>query len=278
MLLNFVKVNPSGNTTVYILDQLDRKLYPIISQELINKSNIGCEQVGFVEKSNTKNTYRLQMMGGEFCGNATRGLAAWISYRNYPYIQTNEEGKNIVSLEVSGSNDVLKAEVNDLDAINKKHAKVAMPLPVAINQYYIGGEIGSFQAVSFEGIVHAILLNQKPDIDKFLLVKKRLEEEIDGLDAIGVMFFDEEKKEMVPIVYVYGLDSPIWESSCGSGTVAVGCIMAYNNQSDINNLKLKQPGGDLTVDVFWKDKIENIYLSGDIIITAEGTVFVDIDS
>lgn len=278
MLLNFVKVNPSGNTTVYILDQLDRELHPIISRKLIDKSNIGCEQVGFVEKASNKNTYRLQMMGGEFCGNATRGLAAWIAYRNYPHIEINEQGESIVSLEVSGTNEVLKAIVSDLDKVNKKHAKVAMPKPLSIKEYDIGGTVGSFQAVAFEGIVHAILLNQEPDIEKFSLIKKKIEEEIDDLDAIGVMFFNEEKQEMVPIVYVCELDSLVWESSCGSGTVAIGCAMALNNQSSINNLKLKQPGGNLTVDVLWNDKIEEIYLSGDITIVGEGTVFVDIDN
>ena len=41
-------------------------------------------------------------------------------------------------------------------------------------------------------------------------------------------------------------------------------------------MKLKQPGGDLYVDVVWQDGIKETYLSGEIEIVAEGTVYVDL--
>ena len=224
MLLNFVKVNPSGNMTVYILDPLPRELYPKIAQKLIDSSNIGCEQVGFLEKSTAGNNYRLHMAGGEFCGNAARGIATWLAYRAYPY-NLNQNGHTIVPLEVSGADKTLMVEIIELDQPQKKHAKIAMPIPLSIKQYTIE-DIGRFSVVDLGGISHAVLCGQEPDIDKFYLIKKVLEEDRCSLEAMGVMFYNQEKQEITPIVYVHEIGSLIWEQSCGSGTVSVGCVIA----------------------------------------------------
>ena len=274
MLLNFVKVNPSGNMTVYILDPLPREQYPKIAQKLIDSSNLGCEQVGFLEKSTTGSNYHLHMAGGEFCGNAARGMATWLAYRQYPY-SYNRNGHIIVPLEVSGADKILMVEVTDLEQSHKKYAKIAMPLPLSIKEYAIDS-IGSFPVVDLGGISHAVLSGQEPDIKKFHQIKKLLEEDRGSLEAMGVMFYDQEKQEITPIVYVHEIGSLIWEQSCGSGTVSVGCVLADKEKKSVKELKLRQPGGDLFIDVIWQDGIKETYLSGEIEIVAEGTVFVDL--
>ena len=73
MKLNFVKVNPVENMTVFILDNIGNKKHIEVSKKIMDYSNLYAEQVGFVENLDRKDStesVRLQMMGGEFCGNA----------------------------------------------------------------------------------------------------------------------------------------------------------------------------------------------------------------
>ena len=279
MLLNFVKINPSGNSTVYILDPIPREYYQEIAQKLLRSDNIYCEQVGFLEKGdNGQKVYRLYMAGGEFCGNAARGLAVWLSYRYYPYAYSNEKGQTIVPLEVSGIDGVLQVEVTDLNLPQKKFARIAMPIPSAIKEFDLGDGIGRFYAVDLKGIVHAILKDQKPDLDKFYLVKKKLQEEMGPLEAVGAMFYNEREQVLTPLVNVCNLDSLVWESSCGSGSISVGCVQAMLEGKSIEGLTLRQPGGSLAVDILWDQGIKAAYLSGEISIVAEGTLFVEVSN
>lgn len=47
MELQFVKFNPSGNTTVLILDPLSREQYPEIAAKIMADTCLSAEQVGF---------------------------------------------------------------------------------------------------------------------------------------------------------------------------------------------------------------------------------------
>ena len=91
MKLNFVKVNPVENMTIFVMDQVDSSHHMAVANRLMDYSNIHGEQVGFIEnprslKAKSLNTLRLQMMGGEFCGNATRSLAALMVHLKLPSI------------------------------------------------------------------------------------------------------------------------------------------------------------------------------------------------
>jgi diaminopimelate epimerase len=80
---------------------------------------------------------------------------------------------------------------------------------------------------------------------------------------------------MVPVVYVGAVDSLVWESSCGSGTVAVASAIADKEKRSIDHMQFCQPGGDLFASIGWKDGIEEAWLSGEIVFTATGTVYID---
>ena len=74
----FVKMNPSGNTTIFILDSVPPKERAALSERLMEETNLAAEQVGFLtEKPPRGADVSVSMMGGEFCGNAVRAAAAW---------------------------------------------------------------------------------------------------------------------------------------------------------------------------------------------------------
>ena len=106
MKLRFTKVNPVENMTIFILDSLARENHISIANDLMNYNNLYAEQVGFIEepmsiKGKSLNTLRLQMMGAEFCANATRSLAAYMVYEDHPSINKINEQEYNVTLEVS---------------------------------------------------------------------------------------------------------------------------------------------------------------------------------
>ena len=78
MKMRIRRADPAGNITIFVMDQAERKDYAAISRQLLVREDLGAEQVGFVEK-NADGTPHMQMMGGEFCGNATRSFGYLMS-------------------------------------------------------------------------------------------------------------------------------------------------------------------------------------------------------
>ena len=115
MKMRIRRADPAGNITIFVMDQAERKDYAAISRQLLVREDLGAEQVGFVEK-NADGTTHMQMMGGEFCGNATRSFGYLMS-------MLSEEKPEEITVDVSGSAELLKAEV-DLD---KGTSRTQMP-------------------------------------------------------------------------------------------------------------------------------------------------------
>ena len=62
-----------GNTTA-LVTKIPRNKHVKIAKQILNKHE-NVEQVGFGETKKSKADIHLQMMGGEFCGNAVRAAA-----------------------------------------------------------------------------------------------------------------------------------------------------------------------------------------------------------
>ena len=62
------------------------------------------------------------------------------------------------------------------------------------------------------------------------------------------MFVDFEDHRLAPLVYVPEAGTLVWESSCASGTTAVGAYLAKRAGAPVK-VPLKQPGGTLTIAV-----------------------------
>lgn len=277
--LHFVKVNPVENMTVFVLDQVPRDAQMNVAIKLMNYSSIYAEQVGFIEKSDSykENKYlRLQMMGGEFCGNAARSLAALVVYNEYPYF-VKEMDKYIVDLEVSGAEDLIRCEVSEMEDDYAYMSKVYMPLPKEIKEFSIveNDTVFSGIKVEFSGITHFIV-NRKEIKNReyfFNLLKSKMDNS--DYDAFGIMYYDYDENYLEPLVYVKGTDSLVEERSCASGTSALGAALAYTKKSSVEE-KVRQPGGELQVIADWKEnKVIHISLNGLVKIVAEGKVNVD---
>lgn len=281
MKLNFIKVNPTENMTVFVVDQVPRSMYREIAKQIMDYSNIHAEQVGFIEKTSPDKgeaCVRLHMMGGEFCVNATRALAAILVQREHCKIQ-KEEGKFIVPLEVSGLDEIIYCEVKANSENNDMSSSIStakVPLPNQIQNFNIVYKDVAHEGslVEFSGIIHLVFDSKGIDSKEefFLSIKESLGHL--ETEALGVMFYNEEESYMDPLVYVKSTESIIWERGCGSGTAALGTVLAHRLKKNIN-MVVKQPGGELEVVTEWdENKINNLYVKGVVNITAEGTLYI----
>ncbi|MDK2932172.1 MAG: histidine racemase [Bacillota bacterium] len=131
MRLRFVKMNPTGNTTIFVLDPVPVPEQARIAVALMDPSVLGGEQVGFVSLSAEEEPPRaglarghgpdiaasLRMMGGEFCGNAARSLGAYLAYKHHPGLSSEGDVARGF-IRVSGAKDLVEVEARlDQDAM-----------------------------------------------------------------------------------------------------------------------------------------------------------------
>ena len=261
MKINYILANASGNTTAIVTDKFERSEYAKISAALIAKEELGIEQVGFVEKPQNKTSRsRLQMMGGEFCGNASRSFAAMLVLTDE---YAPQSGMIKVPVEISGHNGTLTGVVMPLEK-RRCIAMIDMPLPLRVihdeNRY-----LGRISIVEFEGITHIVLWDEKEVNEKYIIpVKEVLNKHGISSACIGLMFYNKTKNYLEPVVFVEETKTAVRESSCGSGTAAVVCALASMLQTSIPDLNIEQPGGTLSASAAWDGKIVNCGLTGTI--------------
>ena len=277
MELKFVKYNPGGNATILIIDPLPRKRYSEIAAKIMTDAFLCAEQVGFLEKAeHPKALARLQMMGGEFCGNASRSLAAWIAMGGMESgkIHSIEGDKKEVIIEVSGCRGILTAVVHNQRCGYRCNVELEMPLPLNI---YHGrnDQLGDYSIVVYEGILHVILWNKTAADSYVHIVQDFLEKEELETDCFGILFYNSSTSHMTPVVYVRAVGSLTWEKSCGSGTIALVSALAQKEGRSIKNMQIHQPGGELFASIDWNGGIIAAKLAGDIDITAAGTIYID---
>ena len=276
MKLNFVKVNPVENMTIFVLDQFSRIEQAEIAKKLMDYNSIYGEQVGFIERSKKNDIVRLQMMGGEFCGNASRSLAALLVDRAYSQIEVEDEGVYKVLLEASGMEDLIECRVRRTEVYNEYYSEIKMPKPLSIDEknIYLGDSLIKSIKVEFEGIIHFIVDSKEvEDKDKlYIEIKKYMDE--GEYEAFGIMYYDYDENFLNPLVYVKPIDSLFWERSCASGTCALTAALTYLESKD-SHLDIRQPGGVLTTSISYRDKkVEDIRIDGLVKIVAEGVVYL----
>ncbi len=272
MQLNYVKVNPSQNMTIFVKDPLPREEYPRIAMRLMDYSSLHGEQVGFIEEPRLAGGAlgRLQMMGGEFCANASRAFAVYLAMRHFP-----ESPAVTVPIEVSGSEEMIPIEVTKISrgiydaALTVKEAYTTEDETFYFRNLNVYGTW-----VHLEGIDHLIVMKEEmkcPEDFFRELVKSMADQEY---EALGLMVYEPAREFLDPYVYVKATESLVHERSCGSGTIAVGIYKAHTQGKSID-LTLFQPGGYLKIQGDYKGRLEKITLSGPIEIVSEGVVNVN---
>lgn len=237
--------NPAGNITVFVLSPLDRTEYAKAANQLMEMEQFHAEQVGFVEMREDGNL-RLQMMGGEFCGNATRSFGFLKSL-------LDETHPQYVDVEVSGSSDILTVEVNH----ERGTSRTSMPLPECIKEVEVPG-YGSYPVVVFDGIMHMIAKGPQKS-EGFVKAAMDAVRAQGKCDAYGIMFLEpsgdgmEKCYRMTPVVLVVETGSLVWESSCGSGSMACAVYLSDRKEDGHYVYVLRQPGGLIEASVVRTD-------------------------
>lgn len=250
-VIEYVVMNPSQNITILVMcaeDGYDYD-YGFVAKKLLELEPTA-EQVGFL-KYDDKSDIVLEMAGGEFCGNATMSAAVY-----YGILNGVSDGNVVV--RSSGVDDPVNVHIkktNDWEGI------VEMPKPLEICEGDFGNGV-KYPMVFFNGIAH-IIIDKKP-IDK-KDYENKIKEWCDILEmpALGVMFCDgglasfvptntevaftsrtsaPTELSITPLVYVKSINSLYWESSCASGTTAIGAYLLDKYKQKIN-VDVRQPSG-----------------------------------
>lgn len=243
MKIAYSLFDPSGNVTALVQTDVNEKYYAAVSKEIL-KIEPSAQQVGFVKNGN------LYMSGGEFCGNASASLAC-LKLKN-----SGEDSTNIkaYSFDVSGAGETVKTAVKK---ISENEFTVSVDMPLFKNIDYIDFKIGTkklnLPVVKIPGIYHIIIAQNIEKKPAESLIKKWCFEL--NADALGLMFFDEQKSRLKPLVYVKAVDTLYWESSCASGTSALGFYISKKYESKVS-LNISEEGGTLTVDAAPSGKVK----------------------
>lgn len=229
----FISIRPGGNDTTLILgvinDPLRRKQ---INDDIMRM--YPSEQVGFADLN--LDTCELMMAGGEFCGNATRSTA-YLALRGEP---------GEISIKVSGVAKKLKAGVTP-----EGEAFAQMPIYPEVDRITSDPDNPKNSIVYMEGIAQYVnwdsisVEGKEPEEIKrqaFELIKQK---GLDAYPAAGIMYVRKTEKglEIVPVVYVRDIDTLFYETACGSGTTAVGLVLAVQKGNSIKNIPIYQPSG-----------------------------------
>ena len=116
-----------------------------------------------------------------------------------------------------------------------------LPLPGALVTRMLGNL--EIPIICMEGIEHAVVCGLPPTPQMAQAVLEVMPPE----EAQGVLFV--QGARMTPMVYVRATDTRVWESSCGSGTVALGWYLARMAADGEHGYTFEEPGGQLSVRV-----------------------------
>lgn len=271
MELQFIKTSPTQNMTILIETQIPEENQLAVAQKLIAYHSVCAEQAGFIqEPKNKQATKALRMMAGEFCGNATLSLAAWLMEQKHMALGEKER----ILLEVSGTNALIPCEIQKEDG--GYYGTVDMPIPLRIEQekFQLGRENYVFPVVYFEGIAHIIVDRKiwgEQAKNKAEQAAYMWEERMPN--AFGILLWDDKTEQLEPLVCLKNT-SLIWERGCGSGTSAIGAYLAMETKKDIT-LECSQPGGMMGVKVKVENReITSLQVSGHVSIVAIGKAYL----
>ncbi len=257
-------VCPSGNTTAIVFDKLldtDRKsLNDRVMQawECERPDEAEIEQCCFVTMPYSSDAVaRVEMFGGEFCGNAARS-AAWLVTGGKDYAG---------QIEVSGVDRPLEFTVKD------GVVSVEMPLP-ASGELVTPVQEGCL--VQLDGIAQLVVAKedqQKCQTPRELLSRLLSENAYKLADqlAVGVSYYDQTSGKAEFCVWVKEVDTLFDETACGSGTSAIGIALASVRKASVE-LPVIQPSGGLiaTTATFGASSVVKSQIAGTVSVLYDG--------
>ncbi|MBZ2172630.1 diaminopimelate epimerase [Desulfovibrio sp. DS-1] len=309
--LRFHKFSPGGNTTILVTDPVPAPLRAAVAAELMGEHHVHAEQVGFVTLAGAYP--RIDMMGGEFCGNACRSLAALLALKRVLHVGPG--GLMSGAIASSGVSGTLPVRV--VQTPHGPDAAVRMPLPAfafasatrpasaeGAEPHALAGSAeaavtvpkradqdgAAFQLVQplaeglelvrLPGIVHLLLdasVHPFPDDwqaqARVLIARHGLEDE----PAAGCIWHHGPlaAPSITPVVRVRDTDSILLESACGSGSLAYGLHRAAATGGE-TALAVRQPSGaTIRVSVSRRDGLTpEAWIGGTVRHVASGTAYL----
>ena len=253
MLIDYLYFNPTGNMTALVTSAVPFHMRKSAA-DAIMQTETGCEQVGFLS---FEDGVRLDMTGGEFCGNASMcaGIAAFLKNKNSDAALQSAD----ISIGICGSE--YPVSVRQISAKDFECTLEAADVP--------------------EGIKHAVTecseiikINAEYEIRK-CFEKYLPDAAVSGYDpsadARGLMFLS--GTQLTPLVYVPQADTLFWENSCASGSMAAGKYLFEKIGKPVET-DLQMPGGIINV----KCDGSGIRLAEKIKLVAERSLFFDLPS
>ncbi len=271
MNIDYVKLSPTGNITLLVRTPVPREQQGQVAKLLLDA--VGGEQVGYIETpADPAAAARLQMMGGEFCGNASMALGMLIA-RDAGLAEGEVRS---LRLEVSGCDGLVRCTVSRHE--DAWEGTVAMPLPTAIEQIDLPAGDTEIRAplVRMPGIAH-LVIPAGIGLDEAAL-RRLLPEwnQIIGADALGALLWNAPSSFINPVVYVPSAGTLVREHGCGSGTAAVGCWLAAASGRTYEAF-IRQPGGEILVRAFIRyGAIASVNISGTVTVVDEGSTEVKV--
>jgi diaminopimelate epimerase len=246
--LEIVVADPAKNISVFVLSAVENRAET--AKALLADPALKAEQVGFVippagyakakegggRPETPEGIWRLEMMGGEFCGNAARAFGLLVARK------LGLSGELTLFIEISGARGPLPVRIST----SAGTAEVDMPKP--LQEYSLAYDGKDLPVIVFEGITQLIAPDTPPSRETFFAVKKIVEQKCVEQQqpfpgALGLMFLDTAKNFMRPAVYVYATDSLVFESSCGSGSAALALWQSRSLRDGEARAAALQPGG-----------------------------------
>ncbi len=268
MVLRYTVIDPTKNITLLVTTPVQRALQSQTAAWLLRRER-DAEQVGFLEPSGDGSTPRLQMMGGEFCGNATMGLGAWLCRRD----ALERGATHQFALEISGADSPVPCSVTPVS--HGYLATVDMPLPERIETRRFPtpeGEL-SLDTVFLPGICHIIAPKALIRRSEAEVLLRQWSLSLPG-EAVGLILLDEARTAIDPLVYVKPTDTAVWERGCGSGSAAVACYLTVT-RSAAQCLSIRQPGGTIAAVTCWEGgRVSALQITGSVALVGEKSVDV----
>lgn len=247
-------VYPSGNTTAVVFDQMlgtnREELNTSVMSAWKNKEpeQPEVEQCCFVTlPKDSQAVARVEMFGGEFCGNATRSV-----------IQVITEGRDYQGMiEVSGVDRPLNFSVSG------GVIAVEMPLP---RDEKLATQVDEGTLVRLDGIAQLVITDftyQQNQTPRELLTKLLQENKYSLADqpAVGITYYDEATKKAEFGVWVKAVNTVFDETACGSGTCAIG-VAAATAKKQNQKLEVIQPSGEsITTEAAFDNKSGKVVAS-----------------
>ena len=167
-------LDPAGNVTAIVLSDVPAAERARVAARLLRLPELHIEQAAFLTAPRCGGEIRLEMMGGEFCGNALRCAGF------YHALRTGAQGKTCVFAEISGAEGVQPVMADTAAG----EASTVMPLPRAV-QPVEWPDVPAVR-VTFAGITHFVIDRAQPDD---ALVQRAIAAAPEA-SAVGAVFLD----------------------------------------------------------------------------------------